>query len=133
MHPTLLRGLSVIGVAIVVAMALIWLSRSPSDDIIPVEFRGTWLDQGADCQDSSAQVRITGSTINYDRLSFKADGLAERGQDTVSLTGESFPNGDAVRTTVQLAMQDHRARLIIVARDLTRPGSFVRCPAPDKE
>ena len=133
MRPTLLKGFGVIGVVVVAALALIWLSRSPSDDIIPAEFRGIWLDQGADCQDTNAQVRITGSTINYDRLSFKADGLAERRQDAVSLTGESFPNGDAVRATVQLAMQDHRTKLIMGARDLTRPGSFVRCPAPDKE
>ncbi|WP_066803573.1 hypothetical protein [Sphingomonas asaccharolytica] len=133
MHPTLLRGLSVIGVAIVVALAVIWLSRSPPDDIIPVEFRGIWLDPGADCQDTSAQMRITGSTINYDRLSFKADGLAERREDTVSLTGESFPNGEAVRETVQLRVQDHRTRLVIVTHDLTRQGSFVRCPSPDKE
>ena len=133
MPPTLLRGFSVIGVVIVVAMAVIWLSRSPSDDIIPAEYRGTWLDQGADCQDTSAQVRITGSTINYDRLSFKADGLAERREDAVALTGESFPNGDAVRETVQLRMQDQRTRLIIIAHDLTRQGPYVRCRAPDKE
>jgi len=133
MRPTLLRGFGVISVAIVVALAVIWLSKSPPNDIIPVEFRGIWLDRGADCQDTAAQVRITGSTINYDRLSFKADGLAERREDAVSLTGESFPNGDAVRETVELRMQDHRTGLVIVARDLTRRGSFVRCPTSEEE
>jgi hypothetical protein len=133
MRSILLRALGVISIAIMVALAVVWLSKSPPGDIIPVEFRGIWLDRGADCQDTAAQVRITGSTINYDRLSFKADGLAERREDAVSLTGESFPNGDAAREVVELRMQDHRTRLVIVARDLTRQGSFVRCPTSDKE
>jgi hypothetical protein len=133
MRSTLLRALSVIGVGIAVALAVIWFSKSSPDDIIPVDFRGIWLDQGADCQDIAAQVRITGSTINYDRLSFKADGIVERRQDAVSLTGEAFPNGDAVRETVELRTQDHRTRLVIAAHDLTRQGSFVRCPTSANE
>jgi len=133
MRPNLLHGASVIGVVVVVAIASIWLLRKPPDDVIPTEFRGTWLDRGADCRDTNAQVRITGNTINYDRLSFRADGLAERGEDTVSLTGESFPDGDAERATVQLRMQDHRTKLVIVARELSRPGPFVRCSGLNEE
>jgi hypothetical protein len=132
MRPVVLRGASVTAVVVVLAAAILWLSRRPPGDVIPVEFRGTWLDQGADCQDISAQARITGSTINYDRLSFKADGVAERRGDAVSLTGDAYPDGGGERETVQLRLQDGRAKLLIVARDLRRPIAVVRCPAADK-
>jgi len=131
MRAILLRGAMMIGAAAVLAMAWIWLSRSPSDNLIPPEFRGKWLEQGAECQDADAELRITGSTIDYDRLSFKADGLAETQEDAISLTGESFPGGNTRRDTVQLRMKDHRTRLFIVSRDLGRQGPFVRCSALD--
>ena len=130
MRAILLRGAIMIGAAAVLALGWIWLS-SPSDNLIPTEFRGKWLEQGAECQDSDAQLRITGSTIDYDRLSFKADGLAEKQEDAVSLTGESFPGGTTRRDTVQLRLEDHRTRLLIASRDLGRQGPFVRCSALD--
>jgi hypothetical protein len=131
MRPILLRGAIMVGAASVMVMAWIWLSKSQPDDLIPMAFRGRWLEQGAECQDTDAQLRITGSTIDYDLLSFKADGLADKQEDAVSLTGESFPGGKTRRDTVQLRMQDHRTRLLIVSRDLGRQGPFVRCSVLD--
>ncbi len=128
MRLTLLRGASVGAVVIALVLAFLWLLRSPSSDLIPVEFRGIWLDQGAECSDTDAQVRITGSTIDGGGLSFKADGLAERGDDAVSLTGESFPDANTERTTVGLRMRDHRSQLVIVSGE-RRQGPFVRCSA----
>jgi hypothetical protein len=128
---TLPRAASVTGVAIALMAALVGLSSCQRGDVIPTEFRGNWVDQGAECGDTEAQVRITASTIDYDQLSFKADGVAGKGEEAVSLTGEAFPGGKTVRETVQLRMEDHRARLLITARNLPRPGPFVRCPSRD--
>jgi hypothetical protein len=125
-----LRGASLAGVTVIFAVAAMWLLRSPPDNVIPVEFQGIWLDQGAECGDVDAQVRITPTTISYDRLSYKADGLAERKKDAVRLTGEAFPDGGAEREEVGLRMEANRARLFIAAHDLPSQGPFVRC-APD--
>ena len=132
MRLTLLRSASVVGVIIIVALVSIWLLRSPPDNVIPAEFRGVWLDRGAECQDTNAQVRITASTISYDQLSFKADGMAEKRADAISLSGNSFANGNAERETVQLKMLDNRAKLVIISRDLRDKGPFFRC-SPGKE
>lgn len=129
---TLFRMASVAGIVVTLAAACLWLLRRPPEDVIPTQFRGIWLDRGAECQDSSAQVRITGSTISYDRLSFKADGVAESRGDAVSLTGIAYPDGRAERETVELRMRDRRASLFIVAHELPGGGPFVRC-VPDTE
>jgi hypothetical protein len=128
-----LRGASLAAVAVAFALAFMWLLRSPPENIIPVEFQGTWLDQGAECGDVDAQVQITPTTISYDRLSYKALGLAERKKDAVRLTGEGYPDGDTVREEVSLRMENNRTRLFIVSRDLRSPGPFVRCSAEDEE
>jgi hypothetical protein len=127
----LLWSVSVIG--LVAAAALFWLLRNPQRELIPAEYQGTWLDEGAECNDTSAQARITGSTINYGQLAFKADGLAGRRSDVVLLSGTSFPEGNVERTTVQLAMQSHRTKLIISAANLPRGATFVRCPGSDNQ
>jgi hypothetical protein len=120
-------------IGLVAAAALFWFLKNPQGEVIPAEFRGTWLDQGAECNDTSAQARITGSTINYDQLAFKADGLADRRNDVVLLSGASFPKGNMERTTVQLAMQDHRTKLIISASNLPRGAALVRCSGSDSQ
>lgn len=127
---TLLRSATVAGVIVVLTLACLRLWWHPSEDVIPGEFRGTWLDKGADCQDVAAQVRITGSTISYDRLSYKADGVTAKQAGAVSLTGVSYPDGGAERETVQLRIPDRRNGLFIVAPDLRHQGPFFRC-VPD--
>jgi len=128
-----LRAVSLAGVTGLFAVTAMWLLRSPPDNVIPVEFQGTWLDQGAECDDVDAQVHITPTTISYDRLSYKADGLAERKKDAAMLTGEAFPNGDAEREEVGLRMEGNRTRLFIASRDLRTQGPFVRCRPDDDE
>ncbi len=127
MLTALTRGLFVASVVFVLVAASLWLLERPPDSVIPREFRGTWLDQGADCQDVAAQFRITGTTVNYDRLSFKADSMGQRDGDSVSLTGLSYASGDGQRETIRLRMLDNRTTLVIAAPDLRQQGPFVRC------
>ena len=129
MRSILSRGAGLACLAIVAMLTVIWFLRTPSDDVIPAEFRGAWLDQGAECQDIDAQARITASTIDYDHLSFKVASLAEAGEDTVSITGESCPLGRAVRETVKLQMLDHRTKIVIIGPDLAHRESLFRCSA----
>jgi hypothetical protein len=128
-----LRGASLGGATVMFAVAFTWLLRSPSDTVIPVEFQGIWLDQGAECDDAEAQVRITPTTISYDRLSYKAFGLAKKVRDAVVLTGEAYPDGGAEREEVSLRMEGNRTRLFIASPDLRSQGPFVRCSAEDSE
>jgi hypothetical protein len=128
MRLILLRGASAIGIATLFAIALLWLMRSPPDNIIPAEFRGIWLDQGAECGDIDAQVAITGTTVDYDTLSFKADGLSAIMGDDASLTGEAFPDGKTERETVTLRIRDHRRQLFIGVPG-RKLGPFMRCAA----
>ncbi|MEO9132089.1 MAG: hypothetical protein ABI240_12875 [Sphingomonas sp.] len=128
-----LRGASLAGVTVMFAVAFTLLLRSPPDNVIPGEFQGTWLDQGAECGDVDAQLRITATTINYDRLSYKAFGLAKKEKDAVVLTGEAYPDGGAKREEVGLRMDVNRTRLVIASPDLAGQGPFVRCSAGDGE
>lgn len=126
MRVILFRWVSVIGVAAVFASAFLWLTRSPPDNIIPTQFRGVWLDQGAECSDTDAKVVITATTIDYDSLTFKADGLSGKAGDFVALSGEAFPSGRATREKVTLRTLAHRTQLLIGGRDHNF-GPFVRC------
>jgi hypothetical protein len=128
-----LRGASLAGATVVFAVAFMWLLRSPSDTVIPLEFQGIWLDQGAECGDAEAQVRITPTTISYDRLSYKAFGLAKKVRDSVVLTGEAYPDGGAEQEEVGLRMDGNRTRLFIASRDLRSQGPFVRCSPGGEE
>ena len=128
-----LRGASVAGVTVAFAVAAMWLLRSPPENVIPVEFQGSWHDQGAECDDVDAQAHITPSTVSYDRLSYKADGVAGRKKDEVVLTGEAFPDGGAEREEVGLRMEGNRARLFIASHELRSQGPLVRCSPDDEE
>ena len=117
-----------VGLSAIALIAFLWLTRGPRDNIIPVEYRGIWLDKGAECHDTNARTVITGTTIDYDHLTFKADGLSEREGDTASVTGAAFPNGREARETVKLQMRDSRSVVFIARPDRTL-GPFTRCAA----
>ena len=128
-----LRGASLAGITVAFAVAAMWLLKSPPENVIPVEFQGSWHDQGAECDDVDAQANITPSTVSYDRLSYKADGVAERKTDAVRLTGVAFPDAGSAREEVGLRMEGNRTRLFIVSRELRSQGPLVRCPADEEE
>ena len=117
-------------------LALIWLlQNSPSDtnivlnetSIIPKEFQGYWHDIGADCRDTDATARISGSTIDYDTLAFKVESLEKAQGDAAILAGTSFPAGRADHERVALTLQGQPAHLYISAPDLKNNGPLVRC------
>jgi len=115
------------GFLIALAMGGIWSLQSPPVDVIPVEFRGVWHDLGAECDDTGAQASITGSSINYDVLVFKADGMSPDRDHVVTVSGTSFPNGRADYEKVALRLTGPSTKLYINAPDLPGRGPLVRC------
>ena len=114
------------GIVAVFAGTLIWFDRAPHINIIPPQFRGTWLDAGSECADSDAQAVVSGNSIRYDRLNYVATNLVEAHRDAVVLDGESFPDGRTDREIVKLRIINNGTRLVIDAPN-TASAPLVRC------
>ncbi|RZF60537.1 hypothetical protein EWE75_22550 [Sphingomonas populi] len=120
------------GASLLIALAMggIWFLRSSPVDVIPAEFRGVWHDLGAECDDTDAQASITGSSINYDVLVFKAAGISPMRDHAVTVSGTSFPNGRADYEKVTLRLTGPLTELYINAPDLPSKRPLVRCYGP---
>ncbi len=123
---TVTRWAGVLVTILLLAGAIFWMRPGSQENIIPAEFRGAWVEPDAVCQDVSAQLRVTGKTINYDNLSFIADAVASRPENSVSLAGTSFDNGPGERETLRLQIDEAGKRITLTS---TKPRSlvFVRC------
>lgn len=119
-----------LAVVIFVIMCLtvsIFVLLRPSDrDIVPVNLRGIWVDAGAECSDTNAQLKITRNWINYDRLSFKVE-TADGNNYKFRLEGYSYATGDPVRQTVKFYINDDGSKLYIISSDIGKKGPFIRC------
>lgn len=99
---------------------------SPPADVIPMVYRGQWIEDGAECGDRDAELRVAGHSIDYDRLSFLADKTVETEAGGIRLHGQSFADGEPEPVSVSLQrLQDGGLR--IISPGLNPNEEFRRC------